>query len=96
MEKVAVRSSSSQAKILGTLVSISGAFIVTLYLGPPIIIAHRPSLSFHQQINTLKSLDQSWAIGGLLLIAEYILVPLWYIVQVQIYLLLYIIISDRE
>lgn len=85
MENVAIRSSSSQAKVLGTIVSISGAFIVTLYLGPPIIIPHRPSLSLHQ---TLKSSDQNWAVGGLLLTAEYILVPMWYIVQVQIFWLL--------
>ncbi|KAJ1432724.1 EamA domain [Sesbania bispinosa] len=85
MENVAIRSSSSQAKVLGTVVSISGAFVVTLYKGPAIIIAHRPSISlFPQSINTLKSVDRSWAIGGLLLTAEYILVPLWYIVQVQI------------
>lgn len=82
MEKVAIKSLSSQAKVVGTIVSISGAFIVTLYIGPPIIIALRSSNSLHQ---TLKSSsDQSWAIGGLLLTAEYILVPLWYIVQVQI------------
>lgn len=86
MEKVGLRSSSSQAKMLGTIVSISGAFVVTLYIGPPIIVAHRPSLSLHQQINTLedKAVDPNWAIGGLLLTAEYILVPFWYIVQVKI------------
>lgn len=83
MEKVAVKSASSQAKILGTIVSISGAFAVTLFKGPPIIIAHTPSISFHQPNNTLNSEDQSWAIGGLLLTAEYILVPCWYIVQVS-------------
>jgi len=86
---VAIKSLSSQAKVVGTIVSISGAFIVTLYIGPPIMIALRSSNSLHQ---TLKSSsDQSWAIGGLLLTAEYILVPLWYIVQVQIcWLLIYV------
>lgn len=83
MEKVGIRSSSSQAKVLGTIVSISGAFVVTLYIGPPIII-----LSLPQQIKTLQikaAVDPNWAIGGLLLTAEYILVPLWYIVQVQVF-----------
>ncbi|KAG5059834.1 hypothetical protein AAZX31_01G071000 [Glycine max] len=84
MEKVIVRNTSCQAKVLGTIVSITGAFVVTLYKGPPIIIVHTPSLSLHQPINTLNLVDPSWAIGGLLLTAEYILVPLWYIVQVQI------------
>lgn len=84
MEKVIVRNTTCQAKVLGTIVSITGAFVVTFYKGPPIIIVHTPSLSLHQPINTLNSVDRSWAIGGLLLTAEYILVPLWYIVQVQI------------
>ncbi|KAK7395693.1 hypothetical protein VNO78_16259 [Psophocarpus tetragonolobus] len=82
MEKVIVRNASSQAKVLGTIVSITGAFVVTLYKGPPIIIVHAPSLSLHKLL--MNSVDRSWAIGGLLLTAEYILVPLWYIVQVQI------------
>ncbi|KAJ7970882.1 WAT1-related protein [Quillaja saponaria] len=83
MEKIALKSTSSQAKVLGTIVSISGAFVVSLYKGPPIIITQKPKPSFplHQSLN---SLDPTWAIGGLLLTAEYILVPLWYIVQVQI------------
>nr|POE83619.1 wat1-related protein [Quercus suber] len=81
MEKVALRSTSSQAKILGTIISISGAFVVTLYKGPPIVIIQTTSVSLNQPLNSLKS---NWVIGGLLLTAEYILVPLWYIVQAQI------------
>ncbi|XP_075636924.1 WAT1-related protein At3g28050-like [Castanea sativa] len=81
MEKVALRSTSSQAKILGTIISISGAFVVTLYKGPPIVIAQTSSVSLNQPLNSVKS---NWVIGGLLLTAEYILVPLWYIVQAQI------------
>lgn len=89
MEKVAIKSSSTQAKVLGTIVSITGAFIVTLYKGPPIIILHR-SLSLHQPtINILRSVDRNWAIGGLLLTVEYTLVPLWYIVQVQFFFYCY-------
>ncbi|KAA8548067.1 hypothetical protein F0562_004672 [Nyssa sinensis] len=82
MEKLALRSSSSQAKIIGTIVSISGAFVVTLYKGPPIILNPFPSISLHQQ--PLLSSVSNWAIGGLFLTIEYILVPMWYIVQAQI------------
>ncbi|XP_059449989.1 WAT1-related protein At3g28050-like [Corylus avellana] len=81
MEKIDLRGTSSLAKILGTIVSISGAFVVTLYKGPPIVISQPSSASLHQPLNSLKS---DWVIGGLLLTAEYILVPLWYIVQTQI------------
>ncbi|XP_021912323.1 WAT1-related protein At3g28050-like [Carica papaya] len=82
MEKIGLKSSSSQAKVLGTLVSITGAFVVTLYKGPPIIIASSPSIALDQP--QLLSSSSNWIIGGVLLTAEYILVPLWYIVQTQI------------
>ena len=80
MEKIDLRGTSSLAKIMGTIVSISGAFVVTLYKGPPIVISQPSSASLYQPLNSLKS---DWVIGGLLLTAEYILVPLWYIVQVN-------------
>ncbi|KAJ4839159.1 hypothetical protein Tsubulata_028392 [Turnera subulata] len=70
------------AKVIGTLVSITGAFIVTLYKGPPIAISSSPSLPSHHQ--SLHSPNQNWVLGGIFLTAEYILVPLWYIVQTQI------------
>lgn len=78
MEKVAARSTSSQAKILGTVVSIMGAFVVTLYQGPPIVLAS----ASQNQLLSVSAGKSNWVIGGLLLTAEYILVPLWYIVQV--------------
>lgn len=37
MEKLALRSSSTQAKIIGTIVSISGAMLVVLDRGPTIL-----------------------------------------------------------
>ncbi|THG02857.1 hypothetical protein TEA_021781 [Camellia sinensis var. sinensis] len=83
MEKLALRSSSSQAKIIGTVVSISGAFLVTLYKGTPIVLNPSPAISLNQPL--LQSPPQSnWLIGGLFLTSEYILVPMWYIVQAQI------------
>jgi drug/metabolite transporter (DMT)-like permease len=81
MEKVALKSRSSQAKVLGTIVSIAGAFVVTLYKGLPIVVAPSPSVSLQQP---LHSSNTNWVFGGILLTGEYILVPLWYIVQTQI------------
>ncbi|KAI8533748.1 hypothetical protein RHMOL_Rhmol10G0033500 [Rhododendron molle] len=81
MEKLALKSSSSQAKIIGTIVSISGAFVVTLYKGPPIELTPSPSISLHHPLGSPQS---NWVIGGLFLTSEYILVPMWYIVQAQI------------
>lgn len=77
MEKVVLRSKSSQAKISGTIISITGAFVVTLNKGPPIVIVQpSPSLLLH----IAKS---NWVIGGLLLSAGYMLYPPYYIVQVK-------------
>ncbi|XP_075673967.1 WAT1-related protein At5g40230-like [Castanea sativa] len=83
MENLALRSSITQAKIVGTIVSISGALIVVFYKGPTIISAasQSPSLSFHF---SLGSSQTDWIIGGLLLAAEYLLISIWYIVQTQV------------
>ncbi|CAN1272767.1 WAT1-related protein At3g28050 [Linum perenne] len=71
MEKVSVRRTSSRAKVMGTIVSIAGAFVVTFYKGSVITTA-----------GTSQSTSQNWVLGGFFLTCEYILVPLWYIVQV--------------
>ncbi|GMN42459.1 hypothetical protein TIFTF001_011664 [Ficus carica] len=84
MEKLAVRSTSSQAKMLGTVVSISGAFVATLYQGPPIFTTPFSTISLHGQPLLQNDTNSKWVFGGLLLTAEYILVPLWYIVQTHI------------
>ncbi|CAL1391914.1 unnamed protein product [Linum trigynum] len=90
MERVVIRSSSSQAKILGTIVAIAGAFVVTLYKGPPIFQSESPP---PVQLNYQPSLLQSppttttrehWVLGGMCLAMKYILDPLWYIVVTQI------------
>ncbi|KAL6518855.1 hypothetical protein OROHE_017608 [Orobanche hederae] len=83
MERLALSSTSSRAKIVGTIVSISGAFIVTFYKGPSINIAAPPSpVSFDQSLHS--SSQSNWMIGSLFLAVEYFLVPVWYIIQAHI------------
>ncbi|WRX20198.1 EamA domain - like 10 [Theobroma cacao] len=93
MEKLVWKRTSSAAKVMGTIISVTGAFVVTLYKGPAIVIASTPSMSLQQPLNPSKSnlvfgglhsANPNWVIGGVFLTAEYILVPLWYIVQTQI------------
>ncbi|KAG8384797.1 hypothetical protein BUALT_Bualt04G0155800 [Buddleja alternifolia] len=75
MEKLKVRSISGQAKIIGTLVSISGALVAVLYKGPILISTH------HYQTLTLPLLHTSsqsnWLFGGALLSASYIILSIW-------------------
>ena len=81
MEVLAMRSSITQAKIMGTLVSIPGALIVVFYKGPTIIsiASQAPPLTHHFP---LCSSQTKWVIGGLLLATDCLLTSMWYIVQV--------------
>ncbi|XP_019055077.1 PREDICTED: WAT1-related protein At5g40240-like isoform X1 [Nelumbo nucifera] len=81
MEKLDLRSSNSQAKSLGTLVSIAGAFVVTLYKGPSILTTPSPSDSPHLHLFLPNS---NWVIGGLFVAADCLLSALWYIFQASI------------
>lgn len=83
MEKIAIKSRTTQAKIWGSIISISGAFIVTLYKGKSIIIAHN-SIHLQQSNSILTSIDTNWAIGGLLLTVSNILLTIWFIAQVYV------------
>ncbi|KAK8711060.1 hypothetical protein V6N13_146362 [Hibiscus sabdariffa] len=81
MEKLVWNSNSGKAKVMGTIISITGAFVVTLYKGPAIFKASTPSMSLHQPLN---SSGTNWVIGGAFLTVHYILNPFWLIVLTQI------------
>ncbi|KAJ4711150.1 WAT1-related protein [Melia azedarach] len=80
MEKLNWRSKSSQAKSLGTLVSIAGAFVVTFYEGPTIIrrLTATDTTSLDEQ---LLSPQSNWILGGFFLAIEAFLLSAWYILQ---------------
>lgn len=84
MEKLKRRSKSSQAKSLGTIVSIAGTFVVTFYKGPPIA----RSLSDIASLYQIQSLQSNWILGGFCLAAQAILISAWYILQVGPFTLL--------
>ncbi|KAL2253564.1 UNVERIFIED_CONTAM: WAT1-related protein, partial [Sesamum indicum] len=81
MEEVHLRKLSTISKVLGTLVSISGAFIVTFYKGPAIIGRTLTSGS-----STLLYLQQTrnWVLGGLFTACACLLTALWCILQASI------------
>ncbi|XP_030931574.1 WAT1-related protein At5g40230-like [Quercus lobata] len=82
MENLALRSSITQVKIIGTLVSISGALVVVFYKGPTIISPSQSlSLSPHSPRGTSET---KWVIGGLLLAVEYLLLSGCSILQTQV------------
>ncbi|KAI4336109.1 hypothetical protein L6164_014678 [Bauhinia variegata] len=77
MEKLDIKSSRSQIKILGTVVSIAGALIVTLYKGSPIGGSQSASP------NTLKE-TSNWVIGGLFLATASLSLAVWNTAQAAI------------
>ncbi|XP_056165862.1 WAT1-related protein At5g40240-like isoform X2 [Syzygium oleosum] len=82
MEKVNWKSTSSQAKLLGTIASILGALLITLYKGPTMLRSPSPPSFVHpHRLLLLLSQQLNWVLGGLLLAAEAFLLSLWYIVQ---------------
>ncbi|KAK1365781.1 Drug/metabolite transporter [Heracleum sosnowskyi] len=79
LEKADFRSSSAQAKLIGTVVSILGAFIVTLYEGPRIL---KNTSSQNSTENLTQS--QDWILGGLLLAMTSLFASLFIIAQALI------------
>ncbi|CAL1357969.1 unnamed protein product [Linum trigynum] len=84
METVVMGRRSSQAKILGTTVSIAGAFVITFYQGPPICITPSASSSRLNHSLVHSTAAQNWVLGGSLITLHYALGTLWTILMTQI------------
>ncbi|XP_028778638.1 WAT1-related protein At4g15540-like [Neltuma alba] len=80
MEKAELRSSSTRAKIIGTVASISGALVVVLFRGPALKSASPPT----NYPRDSSSTQTKWLLGGFLLLVQCLLAPIWYIVQTQV------------
>jgi len=82
MEQLNIGSSISQIKVTGTVLSISGALLVTLYKGIPITsfrIQHSPS----KPLSSLLAQTSNWAIGGAFFATASVSLALWNITQVR-------------
>ncbi|EXC31164.1 Auxin-induced protein 5NG4 [Morus notabilis] len=89
MEKLDLRNSKSQIKIMGTLVSIAGALIVTIYKGPAIVdpqfqstlnTSPSPKLSSHMNLTAANN----WIIGGIFLTCANLSFAIWSTAQAAI------------
>ncbi|KAG5119570.1 hypothetical protein JHK82_033990 [Glycine max] len=65
MEKLDWKANSTQAKSIGTLVSIAGALIITLYKGQAVIKNHPSNKLFPKKHVSSEQFD--WVIGAVLL-----------------------------
>ncbi|CAN0924055.1 WAT1-related protein At3g28050 [Linum grandiflorum] len=81
MEKLEYKSRSSQAKLIGTLVSIAGALMITLYKGQPIQTMKLHYYNSSQTDQTLELEMTNWVIGGILCAAGSLCLAFGYIVM---------------
>lgn len=75
-----MRKSSSQAKLLGAIVAVTGAFVVTLYKGPPVLMPSSPSNFLHHPFDSTQS---KWIIGGFLILLVCLSSATWNVLQVS-------------
>ncbi|XP_057528807.1 WAT1-related protein At3g28050-like isoform X2 [Amaranthus tricolor] len=83
MEILNLKSQSSVLKALGTIISIAGAFIVTLYQGMPIIIfspSHNPS-SLNSLLGDDNETQPNWVLGGFLLFISSLFLSFMYVAK---------------
>ncbi|KAJ4839276.1 hypothetical protein Tsubulata_050011 [Turnera subulata] len=78
MEALNLRRWTSMAKVLGAIVAVTGALIVTLYQGPAILM---PAPSSHSNHMLLSSDQSGWALGGFLLAIVMLFSAVWNIFQ---------------
>ncbi|KAL8200726.1 hypothetical protein R6Q57_012065 [Mikania cordata] len=78
MERIDIRSSSSLAKLLGTIITISGAMLFTFYQGPTIF---HPIPLPDSSNRLLISQSSNWVYGGLLLVMSGIAIAIWSVLQ---------------
>ncbi|XP_047338192.1 WAT1-related protein At5g40240-like isoform X2 [Impatiens glandulifera] len=80
IEKMDMKSASSVAKFLGTIVAVSGALVDTLYKGPPIMSGISQSALDSQ---ALAADESNWAFGGLMLGISACSIASWNILQAE-------------
>ncbi|KAK9064509.1 hypothetical protein SSX86_015891 [Deinandra increscens subsp. villosa] len=77
METIKFGSSATQAKFIGTVVSVAGAIVVTLYKGPPILSSPLKS----EILKNLIGQPSNWVLGGIFLTIDAIFSSMYIIAQ---------------
>ncbi|KAJ0798537.1 putative EamA domain-containing protein [Helianthus annuus] len=80
MEKIDIKSSSTIAKLLGTILEISGAMVFIFYDGP-LILRMTSNLNSHNRL--LLSQETKWVFGGLIITAGAIFGCIWAVLQTK-------------
>ena len=80
LEKVNMKNKGGRAKVLGTLVSVGGALILTLYKGIPLTKSPAARAMVQKRYHRSKR----WAIGSVVLTAGSIMWSSWFLIHAKI------------
>ncbi|KAJ4900864.1 WAT1-related protein [Raphanus sativus] len=82
-ETLNIKSNVGRAKVLGTIICICGALVLTLYKG--IALTHQNAQMQTQTLNgSTTAVTQQWAMGSAMLFISILVCSLWFIVQAKI------------
>ncbi|KAF3439766.1 hypothetical protein FNV43_RR18044 [Rhamnella rubrinervis] len=87
LEKVNMKSKSGRAKVLGALLCVCGALLLTLYRGMPLANSHSPdTVHLINQNNTTISANKTkrWVVGSVFLGAGSLLWSSWFLIQAKV------------
>ncbi|XP_019157920.1 PREDICTED: WAT1-related protein At3g28050-like [Ipomoea nil] len=78
MEILSLKERSSLAKSIGTIVLITGAFVITFYKGPPLLLFQ------HAYYNSLLPQQSNWILGSFILVTSSLFISMLFLVQAWI------------
>ncbi|CAN8265850.1 unnamed protein product [Cochlearia groenlandica] len=82
-ETLNIKSNIGRAKVLGTMICICGALVLTLYKGPA--LTRQDTSQTQKTINdSTTAISQKWAMGSVMLIISILIWSLWFNVQAKI------------
>lgn len=82
MERIKIRELRSQVKVMGTLVTLAGAMLMTLYKGPEIHLFHSDTTHYQNESHSPQS-HKNWVTGTLFILLGCVAWSSFYILQVN-------------
>lgn len=97
MEKLDIKKVRCQAKLVGTIVTVAGAMLMTLYRGPIVQMIWSKHIQPHKSYatHTTGSTDKDWFKGSILLIIATFAWASLFVLQVSIFIPSLLVISTR-
>ncbi|KAF4361213.1 hypothetical protein F8388_011204 [Cannabis sativa] len=80
IERIRIKEIRSQAKVIGTIVSFSGALLMTLYKGPVVDLFWTRTTA-HQSTDLTHSSDKNWVLGTIFILIGCVAWSCFYVLQ---------------